>query len=318
MIISIIIAVKTWQRNLEQCISKCLELDYPDFEIIILPDYAFDKEISDSRVRVIPTGEITPPYKRDIGLSQAKGEILAFIDDDAYPVKNWLINAVKNFLDPEVAAVGGPAITPDEDNVMQKASGLIYSSFIVGSIYAYRYIPKKRMEIDDYPTCNLLIRRQIMYQAGGFKVCFWPGEDTKLCLEITKELHKKIIYDPEVLVYHHRRMLFAPHLKQIANYALHRGYFVKIFPETSFKFAYFVPSIFLVLLVLGSVLTLFPFFRMVYLVFILLYLIIVFFCSLSNDIILIPLVLLGSVLTHVTYGVYFLKGLFLSKLKEEK
>lgn len=270
-------------------------------------------------MRVIPTGEIAPPYKRDMGLSQARGEILAFIDDDAYPVKNWLSNAVKNFVDPKVAAVGGPAVTPNEDNLMQQASGLVYSSFVVGNIYAYRYVPKKRIEIEDYPTCNLLIRRQIMQQVGGFNVCFWPGEDTKVCLEITKKLHYKIIYDPEVLVYHHRRMLFIPHLKQIANYAVHRGYFVKIFPETSFKFAYFIPSIFIVSLILGAGLAwLFPGLRIAYLLFISLYLVIVLLSSLFKNIFLIPLVFLGSILTHLTYGVCFLKGLFLLKLKEEK
>ncbi|MCM8782429.1 MAG: glycosyltransferase, partial [Candidatus Omnitrophica bacterium] len=238
MTVSIIIAVKTWQENLERCVKACQELDYSDFEIIILPDqkqfptqsgncFASNREsgIKGVSLSIIPTGPVSPGRKRDIALSYAKGEILAFIDDDAYPRKDWLKKAQENFSDPQVAAVGGPAITPSSDNLRQRASGIIFASYLVSGPYRYRYVPVKRRQVDDYPTCNFLVRKSIMQQAGGFATNFWPGEDTKLCLKITKKLNKKIIYDPEVVVYHHRRPLFLPHLKQVANYALHRGYF---------------------------------------------------------------------------------------------
>ena len=127
MTVSIIIAVKTWQKNLEECVSKCLELDYPDFEIIILPDEeetvpsgAILKK-GNASVRVIPTGPVSPPEKRDIGLKHANGDILAFLDDDAWPEKDWIKKAVENFKDEGIAAVGGPAITCPNDNLRQKA-----------------------------------------------------------------------------------------------------------------------------------------------------------------------------------------------------
>ena len=230
MTVSIIIAVKTWQKNLEECVNKCLELDYQDFEIIILPDEPLNQPFipkSSTSIKVIPTGAISPADKRDIALKYAKGEILGFIDDDAYPRKDWLSNALKDFNDDNVAAVGGPAVTPLDDSLRQKASGAVYSSLAVSGNFIYRYLPKKRREVDDYPSCNFIVRKSVMQELGGFDTKFWPGEDTKLCLDITKKLKKKIIYDPEVFVWHHRRKLFIPHLKQIINYAQHRGYFVK-------------------------------------------------------------------------------------------
>jgi glycosyltransferase involved in cell wall biosynthesis len=66
-------------------------------------------------ISIIPTGPLKPSDKRDIALKHAKGQILAFLDDDAYPVKEWLKAALVNFSDPEVAAVGGPAVTPLND-----------------------------------------------------------------------------------------------------------------------------------------------------------------------------------------------------------
>src|SRR3989338_8165080 len=108
MTVSIIIAVKELNDNLRYCLERCLKLDYPDFEIIVFPDQPFS--YPDSRVRIIPTGNLTPPRKRDFALQEAKGEILAFIDDDAYPEKDWLKKATGYFRDESVGAVCGPAV----------------------------------------------------------------------------------------------------------------------------------------------------------------------------------------------------------------
>lgn len=282
-------------------------------------------------IRVIPTGPVNPAKKRDIALNYAQGEILAFLDDDAYPKKDWLKNALKNFQDEEIAAVGGPAITCKNDNLREIASGVIYSTVLVSGKFSYRYTPKKRIPVDDYPSCNFLVRKSAMLELGGFQTNFWPGEDTKLCLEITKKLGRKIIYDPTVLVYHHRRPLYLAHLRQVTSYACHRGYFVKRYPVTSLKILYFTPSIFLFALFLGGILTLFitPL-RIVYFLGIFSYLILVFIFSifnglkqishtwkLSTKVTLIMEVFVGIILTHLGYGLFFLKGLFSKKLKEE-
>ncbi|MFH1198947.1 MAG: glycosyltransferase [Candidatus Omnitrophota bacterium] len=333
MTVSIIIAVKTWAENLEECVARCAELDFKDFEIIVLPDENRDcprrglslfsnTELSLGRqppaVRIISTGPVKPADKRDIALKHAKGEVLAFLDDDAYPVKDWLRNALLNFEDKDVAAVGGPAITPLNDSYLQKASGNIYASFLVSGNFRYRYIPQKKRKVDDFPSCNFLVRKSVMDELGGFDTKFWPGEDTKLCLDITKKLKKKIIYDPRVLVYHHRRKVFSPHLKQIASYAFHRGYFVKKYPETSLKLAYFIPTLFLLFLIGGFILSFFcAFSKALYLEVLSLYLILAFVTSISIPIIITPLVFVGIVLTHLTYGFYFVKGLFAPKMPEE-
>jgi len=254
-----------------------------------------------------------------MALGSARGEIFAFLDDDAYPARDWLKKAMENFKDPDVAAVAGPGITPFNDTSRQKASGLVYSSLLVSAGFSYRYIPKKRREVDDFPSCNFLVRQEIFRELGGFKTDFWPGEDTKLCLEITKKLGKKIIYDPFVYVWHHRRPLFLPHLKQIASYALHRGYFAKKYPQTSFKISYFIPTLFLICIVTGGILAVFlPFFRWLYFAGIILYLFLVFIFSLSKELGLLPMVFLGIIFTHLVYGFHFLKGLLAVKLGEER
>jgi len=323
MTVSIIIAVKTWQKNLEECVDKCLGLDCPEFEIIILPDAdigvipALVKQ-GKVAIRVLPTGPVSPAKKRDLAMDYARGEILAFIDDDAYPREDWLKKGVSDFSDSGIAAVGGPAITPESDSLKQRASGIVYSSPLVSGKYVYRYLSKARREVDDYPSCNFLIRKTIMQELSGFNTNFWPGEDTKLCLEITKKLGKKIIYDPEVVVYHHRRPLFMPHTKQIANYAFHRGYFVKRYPQTSLRLPYFLPTLFLFSIITGAILSLFfiPV-RISYSLGLTLYLFLVGLFSGSKGLRFFPYVFSGIILTHLVYGFYFVKGLFSKVLKEE-
>jgi GT2 family glycosyltransferase len=185
--------------------------------------------------------------------------------------------------------------------------------------YRYRYIPQKMRDVDDYPSCNLLVRKSVMDSLGGFDTKFWPGEDTKLCLDITHKLKKKIIYDPQVLVYHHRRKIYLAHLKQISNYGLHRGYFVKKYPETSLRLSYFLPTFFVLGLVSGGVISMLaPWFKTVYLTCLGLYLLLAFISSLSKELQLIFPVFFVIIFSHIAYGIFFLKGLFSTRLSEEK
>ena len=311
--VSIIIIAKEVSEYLAECIESCLALNYPEFEIIFLPDK--EARLNYKDVSVIPTGKVCPAMKRNMGVKEAKGEIVAFIDDDVFPAESWLKNAVQNFTDPEVAAVGGPAVTPDNDGVMQKASGLVYSSPLVSGEYTYRYIKGIRKEVEDFPSCNLIVRKSAFEELGGFNTKFWPGEDTVLCLDIIKKLKKKIIYAPEAIVYHHRRRLFREHLKQVASYAEHRGYFVKRFPQTSKKFSYFVPSLFITGIVTGAFFTgCCAFFRSAYFTILGIYLISAAFETVrSGNLLVFP----GIISTHFAYGIFFIKGLLSRKLEEE-
>ena len=308
--VSIIIPCKEIGDYARESIEHCLKLDYPDFAILVLPDA--ESTLNLLGVRIIPTGPVGPAEKRDLAASRADSEFLAFIDDDAYPDKLWLKKAMRHFQDTDIAAVGGPGITPETDGLRQKASGLVLSSRIGSGSNSFRNTPGRQMEIDDCPSCNFIIRKSVFQQVGGFDTHFWPGEDTKLCLEVTNKLHKKIIYDPEVLVYHHRRKLFKAHLKQVWNYALHRGYFAKKLPRTSRRLLYFLPSIFLLGTIFGIIASLLnPVLKLVFLSVLALYLLLTLITSFeSKSVKMAPLVFLGVIATHLTYGAGFLKGLF--------
>lgn len=306
--VSIIIPVKEINDYIRQAMKYYANLEYDDYEILIFPDHMSDEEFY--HTRIIPSGEVGPADKRDMALQYAKGEIFAFIDDDAYPGKDWLKNAVAYFEDPEIGAVGGPAVTAPDDDIWQQASGKIYESFLCSGGYTYRYLPKEEREVDDLPSVNLIVRRNIFEQIGGYDSNYYPGEDTKLCLDIV-ESGKKIIYSPDVLVYHHRRKVFKQHLKQATNYAKHRGYFAKALPKTSCKLAYFIPSLFVLGLFGGPILSYFmPTLWYFYFAVIVLYLVLLIVSIRKTDSFqLWILTFVGIVATHIGYGLMFIRGL---------
>lgn len=310
--VSIIVPCKVIGKHAVECVTYCNKLDYPNFEILVLPDENLASDQQLAGATIIPTGSMGPSEKRNIGAQHATGGILAFIDDDAFPRVDWLLQAIPQFDDPKIGAVGGPGVTPASDGLFEQASGKVYESLLVSGPYTGRYTPTKQHRIDDYPSCNLLVRRSAFFESGGFDTNFWPGEDTKLCLAITKTLGLAILYSPNVLVYHHRRNILRGHLKQVASYALHRGYFAKRFPETSRRLTYSLPSLFLIGLLSGTFALFIPIMREAYLAGLGLYLILnslAAFKVVRVNIALLFLVFIGTIITHLTYGAWFLKGL---------
>ena len=332
-LVSIVVPVKKIGNYLrKETIPALLRQSHQNFEIIILPDKPTKEKFL--KTKIIPTWPKTGPAdKRDIGAQKAKGEILAFIDDDAYPDKDWLKNALLAVNRQAVAAVCGPGVTPPNDPFLAQISGWMWSSFLgSGGAGQYRCWSGERREVDDFPTFNLIVKRSDFKKVGGFDSRFWSGEDTKLCHDLVYKLKKKIIYDPKVLVYHHRRKIFIPHLKQIGRYGLHRGFFAKILPKTSRKIGYFLPLLFTAGVLLGPAIYLISFILKSFLlaeIIAIVYLSVVGIYSLgllltgfwvflkSKDLLIAILVIPTIFISHLFYGIMFFKGLIKKIVKSK-
>ncbi len=331
-LVSIIIPVREINTNItDEIIPALKKQTYQNFELVIVPDKTSREYKFPEWVKIIPSWPKTGPSdKRNLGITKSKGDVLAFIDDDAYPEKNWLQTAVQVFKNsPQAAGVCGPGLTPPGDPLLAKVSGWVWSTWLgAGGAGVYRCLPGDQREVDDYPTFNLLVKKKYINKTSGFNPKFWPGEDTKLCCDLVYKFNKKIIYDPGVKVYHHRRKIFLPHLKQISGYGFHRGLFARILPETSNRIGYWIPPIFVTGLLTGWI-TFFisKIFFYTYLGFIsaYLWLLILTFWQvwLMSKSLPIALLTVPSIfLTHIIYGLKFLQGylfgLFFPKLQNPK
>lgn len=239
---TIIIPVKAINPYVRETVPHILALADSSWELFIVPNEAEPNEWDDPRINILPSGRVSPGIKRDLAAKSAAGEVLVFLDDDSYPEKGLLDVARQAFADPRVVAAGGPAQTPPSDSFWQRVSGAVFLSRFAGGA-PERYVPSGPVrEVDDWPSVNLMVRKDDFLKVGGFDSAYWPGEDTKLCLDLIKKTGKKIVYRPDMLVWHHRRAGLAAHLRQVGGYGLHRGYFAKRYPETSLRAAYFAPS----------------------------------------------------------------------------
>jgi len=323
IIFSIIIPFKAYSKDLDECLRYIKKLHFQAYEVILLPDEEIELPgaLLTMDIVMVPTGEVSPSIKRDMGASRARGEYLAFIDDDAYPQNNWL-NVAYDFLskNKDVGAIGGPAITPKSDPFWARVSGAVFLSRFSGG-FPERYVPTQPpREVNDWPSVNLIIRKSVFDEVGGFDSCFWPGEDTKLCRDVIVA-GWKIVYLPELIVYHHRRASLKKHLRQIGNYGYHRGMFARIYPETSRKIKYFLPSAFVAFISAGGIGSIFSqAVRICFVVGLSVYTLAVLkalFDIQKHENFKVALFSFPYIfLTHFLYGVKFFQGLLTKKYKE--
>lgn len=316
IIFSVIIPARNINNYLSECLSNIAKGSLKEIEIIVILNEKAKIRYPDIKLLYLNKG---PSEKRNLGAKEAKGRYLAFIDDDAYPSKNWLKSAYKIFNEKNPSAVCGPGITPPSDSVLQKVSGWINAVKIGTGPYTYRFLPEKERLVDDYPSMNFIIKKSGFIKVGGFDSRYWPGEDTKLCLDLTKKHKEKILYSPLILVYHHRRKIFKDHLSQNGRYGFYRGFFAKHLPETSLRVGYFLPAILLIFLLIWPL----TFFlnKQIFLLFnilLVLYLVIIVFYSakifLKEKNIVISLLFIPSIiLTHLCYGARLIQGFIFTK-----
>lgn len=178
---------------------------------------------------------------------EAKGDILVFIDADAYPTDFWLHELLKPFTDSNVGVVGGPNICPPDATEDEVLADKILTFPLATWKSAARYKVTGRIRETDeaeLTSCNMAVRREAFMQAEGFPANIIPCEENVL-MERIQQNGWKLIYNPMAIVYHSRDALFMDHLKKIHYYAKGRGMMIrkrqgklKIFPKFSTDFIY--------------------------------------------------------------------------------
>jgi len=319
--IEVIIVFKTLDKFILESVKHCLKLDYKNFSILLVPDEKIDFPIKDEKIRIVVSGLISIPKKRNVGIKNSlkKTEFIAFVDSDAFPHKNWLQNSIKYFNKKQTLAVGGPNLTPPNEEFKRKIAGNVIKQKIAIGESAIRHKSYKTQYLNELPTCNLIVRKSFL-DNNLFDESLTTGEDAQLCSSIIKK-KGKILYAKDVIVFHHRRRIFKPLLKQYYYY----GYFkAQLFFKKQLHSKYYLaPPLFLVYLVFGIIFSFFS--KIFFLIFfssIAVYLLIIFFSSSYNSQYN-PEVLpttLCVFLVHISYGSGFLASFFqrtLLKIKRD-
>lgn len=210
--VSVIICAYTGQRwsELAKAVQAVGEQVPSPAEIIVVidhnPDLLERARAAFPRAQVIPNRETHGlSGARNSGVNAAGGEILVFMDEDAWPEPGWLARLLEVYQDPDVLGAGGailpewvegrPAWFPEEFD------------WVVGC--TYRGMPAAVEPVRNLIGANMSFRRPV-FAAGGFnhaigRVGNFPagGEETEFSIRVRQQApFGKLLYVPEARVYH--------------------------------------------------------------------------------------------------------------------
>jgi GT2 family glycosyltransferase len=196
------------------CINSVLNNTYKNFEIILVIDgnqqlkQKMDLEFRYCKNFLIIDNKKNegPAISRNKGVEYTKGDIVAFIDDDAFADPYWLENIVKDFLQyPEILCIGGKLLPVYENGSKRLPEEILW---LVGG--TYKGHPESKQVVRNVFTGNMAVRRDIFMDIK-FKTMIdnkknslsHQLEDTLFCVMLNKIKPDTVLYDPEIIVYHH-------------------------------------------------------------------------------------------------------------------
>jgi glycosyltransferase involved in cell wall biosynthesis len=202
---SVIIPTYARPLQLAACLQSLANLDDSGerFEVIVVDDgsatppqavvASFQDRLDVTLLRQAHAG---PAAARNAGAAQARGNFLAFTDDDCMPAPDWLQTLTARFATLSGHLIGGRRLNALPDNPYSTTSHMLTD-------FAYVYFNDTRAGF--LSSSNLALPTDRFRALGGFDTDFLTSEDREFC---DRWLHHgyRMTYASEVLVYHAHAM----------------------------------------------------------------------------------------------------------------
>ena len=224
--ISVVVCSYNGARTIRDCCEGLQQLEYPNFEVIVVNDGSADATpdiVSEYDFRLISTQNRGLSNARNTGWQDAKGEIVAYIDDDAYPDPHWLTYIAAAFMRTTHVGIGGPNLPPPDD-------GLI-ANCVANAPGGPVHVLLSDTEAEHIPGCNMAFRKTALQAIGGFDPQFrTAGDDVDVCWRLQQQ-GWTIGFSPAAMVWHHRRNAVRTYWKQQQGYGKAEALLEKKWPE---------------------------------------------------------------------------------------
>lgn len=210
MTLTVIIVTYNRPDCVRQCL-ECLMAQEPKPDQVIVVDAS-----SDTRTRDVVAESAGVEYlrnesgyghmtqSRNVGLGRARGDVVVFLDDDAYAHPGWLAHLLEEYDDESVGGVGGRALNnqPGEEVLGVDRIGRFTSSGELTGFFAAN--PARTLDVDHLVGCNMSFRRSVLQELGGLRDDY-PGtelrEETDICFRVRK-LGYRLVFTPFAVVDH--------------------------------------------------------------------------------------------------------------------
>jgi cellulose synthase/poly-beta-1,6-N-acetylglucosamine synthase-like glycosyltransferase len=209
--VSILVATYNSELTINECLKALFELNYPkDFLEIIIVD-GCSKDATVEIAQKYPVKVVSEPLSAPAAYNQAmkivSNDVLGFVDSDAKVEKEWLNKLVAHLSDPQVAGVSGGIETWNTENVWARSIGYDLKS---------RYARLKKYVVR-VATMNLLLKKSVLEEVGGFDENLSSQYDTDLGFRITQKGYR-ILFEPKAKCYHFNRSTVRGYFRQQMQY----------------------------------------------------------------------------------------------------
>lgn len=226
--VSVIIATYNRPQTLVETVSSFLDQEYPASEIIVVDQ---SEEVTERikrffsqdhavKLKYLRVDKPNLPEARNIGIRQAVGEVVLFVDDDVVPLQNdFIFSHVMNYADPRVVAVAGRVI--EDGSEVHDKPALKFTKW--GTIKGN---PNSTMRAwaDTMKGCNMSVKKKAAIRAGMFSkeiAGTAQFEDAEFALRLQKVSGKQIVFDPEAVLYHKRVPIGGCGSRQVSSLERH-------------------------------------------------------------------------------------------------
>jgi glycosyltransferase involved in cell wall biosynthesis len=224
--ISVIVCSYNGSATIRETLNALQHLVYPNFEVIVVNDGSTDNlaEIANSYpVKLVTTKNQGLSNARNTGMYHAEGEIIAYVDDDAYPDPHWLLYIAYAYLTSKHDCIGGPNISPLEDGDV--------STCVANAPGGPLHVLETDEVAEHVPGCNMTFRKKALMRIGGFDPTFrTAGDDVDACWRIQQQ-GGTVGFHPSAVVWHHRRNSIKAFWRQQIGYGKAEALLEEKWPE---------------------------------------------------------------------------------------
>lgn len=222
--LTVAICTKDRPENLARCLQSLLNLQVPtwEWEILVIDNAPSDERTQElvasfPEVRYVREPKPGLNFARNCALSSAKGELLAYLDDDVVVDRKWLEGLMEAWAEnPDAAAFTGlvlPYELATEAQILFEQRGGFRRGF--EKIRYGQILPGNPL----HPCgagifgagCNMTLHRNILLKIGGFDDALDTGAtlpgggDLDIFYRVIRAGYP-LVYEPKYLVFHqHRR-----------------------------------------------------------------------------------------------------------------